>query len=130
MSLPLTYPDLVCDVDLDPFGNETTSDLQSLVQDVTHVLVETLGSNPDDPDRGVGIVNYLSGTADSLRGLPGVIEEQLGRDDRITHVDASVEADSTREFNYIIKVNIAVSGTIIDLQYGYSDAAGLINMAP
>ena len=82
--LPLTYPDIVCLDDMDPFAGETTSDLQNLAQDVLHVLMEMPGSNPDDPSRGVGVDLYLGGTADAFSTLPGAIDTQLSQDDRIT----------------------------------------------
>lgn len=122
-NLPLTYPDLVCDVDLDPFATETTSDFQNLVQDVTHVLLELNGTNLDDPQRGVGIETYLSGTQESFNGLIGVIEEQLARDDRITGVTAAISQNT--DVSFTITINIAVSGTVLNLQYVWSAVGGL-----
>lgn len=122
-NLPLTYPDLVCDLDLDSFATETTSDFQNLVQDVTHILVELNGTNLDDSQKGVGIESYLSGTQLSFNGLIGVIEEQLSRDDRITGVIASI-AQNTEE-TFTITIEISVSGTVLNLQYVWSAVGGL-----
>lgn len=119
VSLPLTYPDLVCELDLDPFGNETTSDLQSLMQDVFHLLKELPGSNPDDPDRGLGVDQYLSGTADQWPSFCRLAEAQLGQDDRIDTVSCNVtlQADGT----YRIRLDISVNGSVIPLEYGWQD---------
>lgn len=121
--LPLTYRDLVCDVDLDPFGNETGSDLENLIQDLTHVLVENLGSNPDDPTRGIGISNYLSGTANSLPALCGNIEDQFGRDERVSGVTAT--ANRNADGTYLISITVQVGATTLPLQYSWSTPEGL-----
>lgn len=130
MTLPFTYADLVCDLDVDPFGGETTSDLQNLIQDVTHVISENLGSNPDDPNRGVGIQNYLSGTLTQLQTCAGAIETQLLEDDRIQACSASIEAQNNATFPYLVKIDITVSGTVIGLVYGYSSVTGLVQQTP
>jgi hypothetical protein len=81
--LPLTVPDLVCTDDMDLFAGETTSDLQTLQQDVFHILIEAPGSNPDDVTRGVGIERMLSGTENQLANITQTIDAQLQKDDRI-----------------------------------------------
>lgn len=122
--LPFTYADIAdFDDDMGPFAEETTSDLDNLVQDVTHILEETLGSNPDDPTRGVGLVYYLSGTVENFSTIVGVIERQLNADDRITKCDASIVQNTDDTFSLFI--NIQVAGTIIPLQYGWSLSGGL-----
>lgn len=126
--LPLTFSDLVCVQDLDPNGNETTSDLQNLTQDVFHVLIETLGSNPDDPERGVGIDQYLSGTTDNLMALPRLIENQLESDDRIDAVTASVVKNADGSFT--VAIELAVDGAVLGLQYGYTSNGGLLPLNP
>lgn len=123
--LPLTYRDLVLDDDLDPFAAETTSDLQNLIQDVTHILQEDLGSNADDPLRGVGINNYLSGTQTNFASISGVIETQLNSDDRISACTATIVQNSDSTFT--IFINIQVAGDVIPLQYGWSLVNGLTN---
>lgn len=130
-SLPLTYPDLVCMQDLDPNASETTSDLQNLIQDVYHVLFELLGSNPDDPDRGVGIDQYLSGTLDDLQKATRIIEAQLGEDDRIDTISANITQNPTTDpFPVSIIIEIGVDGSIITLQYGWESAVGLTPINP
>lgn len=114
--LPLTITDLVCELDLDAYGRETTSDLQSLIQDVLHLLLEDLGSNLDDPNRGVGVENYLSGTEEQFAQLPRIIEEQLGQDDRINNVSAIIEnIDET----FRIRIDIGVAESVIPLLFGW-----------
>ncbi len=118
--LPLTYPDLLCvNGDLDPFGGETTSDLQSLIQDVGHLLQEEPGSNPDDPNRGIGVHLYLNGTVDAFKGLSGLIEAQLSEDDRIDGISCKVTTNPNGTF--LLRLDIGVNGTIVPLQYGWQD---------
>lgn len=130
-TLPLTYPDLVCVLDLDPNASETTSDLANLTQDIFHVLIELLSSNPDDPDRGVGIDQYLSGTLDDLAKVPRLIENQLESDDRIDAVSASlVQNAAGSEFPFTIAIDIGVNGSVLGLQYGWTSNGGLVPLAP
>lgn len=130
-TLPLTYPDLVCVLDLDPNASETTSDLANLTQDIFHVLIELLSSNPDDPDRGVGIDQYLSGTLDDLAKVPRLIENQLDSDDRIDAVSASlVQNAAGSEFPFTIAIDIGVNGSVLGLQYGWTSNGGLVPLAP
>lgn len=121
--LPLTAPDWVCDSDVDPLGAETTSDLANLIQDVTHLLLELPGTNPDDPKRGIGIDLYLSGSSVELQTLPGLIEAQLGEDDRIDEVKCELQY---QDDVWLIQLSIAVSGRVLGLQFGYSSSAGLV----
>jgi hypothetical protein len=88
--LPLTVSDVVCLDDLDANGSETTSDLQTLIQDVYHVLIEVRGSNIDDVTRGAGVELLLSGDASVLPGVAQEIETQLGQDSRIAAVTATI----------------------------------------
>lgn len=117
-NLPLTYPDLVCEIDLDPFGSETTSDLQSLSQDVYHILIETPGSNPDAPERGVGILSYLGGKEISLVGLAGRIDSQLEKDDRVTSSKTSVTQNP--DGTWLVSIALKVGNDILPLAYGVS----------
>jgi hypothetical protein len=125
--LPLTYPDILCGNDVDPLGQETTSDLQNLMQDIQHVLQQDLGSNLDDPNRGVGIYNYLSGTNIDLQSLAGNIKSNLIDDPRIDSVSVNVQAQSSGIYAYIIYVDIGVSGTVLPLSFSWSQATGLVN---
>ena len=126
-ALPLTNPDMVCELDCDPLGAETTSDLQSLIQDVMHILMEDLGSNLDDPNRGVGIYRYLSGTQNDFRNLIATIESQLSSDPRIDSVSAQIQTNTVGIYPYTIVVNLGVNGSIIGLSFGWSSVTGLVN---
>jgi hypothetical protein len=121
--LPLTYRDLVCDTDLDPFANETGSDLENLIQDLTHLLVENLGSNPDDPLRGIGIANYLSGTTDVLPALCGTIEDQFNRDNRVSGCSATIAQQPDK--TWLLSITIQVGTQVLPLQYSWSTPEGL-----
>lgn len=81
--LPLTVPDLVWVEDMDLFAAETTSDLQTLEQDVFHMLIEAIGTNIDDLNRGAGIGRLLSGTETQLADSTRTIDAQLQKDPRI-----------------------------------------------
>lgn len=58
--MSLTYAELVCLDDFDPYGAETTSDLQNYTQDIYHRISQAHGSNPDAPDAGAGGETILS----------------------------------------------------------------------
>ncbi len=118
-TLPFTYADLVCELDCDPFMAETTSDLQNLIQDVLHVLKELPGTNPDDPEAGVGVEMYLNGTVGAFNALSGTIEQQLKRDERITDCSCTVATNPDGTFR--LKVGISVDGTVIPLEYGWQN---------
>lgn len=81
--------DLICSSDLDLFGRETTDPLEVLAQDLFHRLTETYGSNPDDVDRGVGIVDALSGIVED-RDIGAEIRADFLKDDRVSDVRVTV----------------------------------------
>lgn len=122
-SLPLSVADLVCVEDLDPFAAETTSDLQTLEQDVFHILIEDPGSNPDDPDRGIGIDALLSGTTVHLAALPDLIDHELQKDDRVDSSRLTLTQLSDGSFR--IEIEIQVDATVIPLAFTYSSVGGL-----
>lgn len=115
--LPLTYPDLVCDLDVDPFASETTSDLQNLIQDVYHLLLEYPGSNLDDPQRGIGVEQYLSSNDKQFSGLPGIIDTQLSEDERIDSSNTTLTQNNDGTF--LLKVQITVGVTVVPLEFGW-----------
>lgn len=114
-TLPLTYHDWVCVNDLDPYGRETQSDLETLQNDVLHILQETLGSNLDDPDRGLGLMAALSGTTDALQQLIANASEQLIKDPRIDSASATLTQNPDGSF--LIDITVVVDDTVIGLQY-------------
>jgi hypothetical protein len=115
----LSSPDVVSWDDLDALGAECTSELQVLEQDVYHLLIEELGSNPDDPNRGIGIESYLSGTEVDFMQLPALIDAQLRDDDRIT--DSATSITLNDDGTYEVDINIMVSGTVYTLPYAYAN---------
>jgi hypothetical protein len=123
-NFPLTGPDLV-DVDgLDPLAGETTSEAQNLSQDCYHWLEALPGSNPDDVTRGVGVDQYLSGTDEQLRDLPGAIEADFIKDFRIQACAADVTQD--QDGGWVINVQIEAIIGVFSLSFGYSQAGGLV----
>src|SRR5215467_3909676 len=114
-TLPLTYPDIRCTDDMDPFATETASDLETLEQDVLHILLEDPGSNLDDPTRGIGVLSFLSGDQTTLAKLPSQIDHQLRNDDRI---DSSITTVTQRpDGSFLLEIEIAVSGQTLGLVF-------------
>lgn len=123
-ALLLTVPDLVCLDDLDAFGRETTSDLESLWQDIYHMLVEELGSNIDDTSRGIGVRQLLSGSTDALDKLSTRIDQGLQNDPRIDASTTTIEEKPDGGFR--IAIQIQVGATVTGLEYSWSSAGGLV----
>jgi hypothetical protein len=113
--LPRTYQEPVWTDDLDPSGRETQSDLESLEQDVLHIIGEKLGSNMADKQKGAAALSYLNGNADDLAALPHVIDAQLAQVARISasHSTLTLQDDGT----YRLDIEVAVAGVVVGLQY-------------
>lgn len=129
----LQSPDVVCLDDVDPLGTECMSELQVLEQDVFHVLIQELGSNPDDPTRGIGIRSYLSGTESDFMTLTALIDAQLKEDDRID--DSRTTITHKSDGSYAVDVEITVSGSVFNLPFAYANgvfslASGLSPVTP
>lgn len=114
-NLPKTYSEVVWTDDLDPGARETATDLESLEQDVMHVIGERLGSNSADPQKGAGAFSYLNGDAAALSQFPHVLDAQLAQVTRITssHTTLAVLPDGS----FLVNVQVAVAGAVVDLQY-------------
>ena len=123
-TLPLTYHDLVAVNDLDPLGRETQSDLETLEQDVLHILQEVLGSNLDDPDRGVGMSAVLNGSTVPLVSMAAVADSQLVKDTRVDSATTTITQTGTGAFTVLVVV--AVAGSVIGLVYANTAAGGLL----
>lgn len=86
-SEPFGYgSDISCDTDCDPTmaevsGNSTLALAQALVRR----LDCPRGQNPDDPDYGIGLRQYLNSpkTANEINALGGQIRLELLKDDRV-----------------------------------------------
>lgn len=123
-TLPLTVPDLVCVDDVDLFARETTSDLETLVQDVYHTLIELPGSNLDVPTRGIGITTLLSGTTANLTTIINKIDQQLPQDSRIDGCSTTITQDPNG--TYRINIVLQVDGSVVGMQLDWAAAAGLV----
>lgn len=124
-TLPLTYPDLVCVDDVDPFAAETTSDLQTLEQDVYHLLIQEPGSNLDALDLGIGIEGYLSSSQTDFLTIAATIDRELVKDSRIDGSVTTITPPSPAAPTWLVVISLTVSGTVIPLTFTYDDAAGL-----
>lgn len=121
----LNNPDVSCWDDLDPLGNELTSDLAVLEQDVYHILIEVPGSNPDDVGRGVGIENYLSGTDVDFFKLPSIIDAQLRQDDRIAESTTTIIKNT--DGTYGISIEIQVGAATLNLPFAFNPGTGVFS---
>lgn len=121
--LPLTYPDLVCVDDLDPMGSETTSDFQTLQQDVYHLLIEDAGSNLDDLSRGIGVESLLNGSNINIADIQHLIDTELTKDDRISTCTTKVTIGDTGI--YYIDITITVGASVIGFNYQFTATGGL-----
>ena len=116
LGLQRTYQELRWAEDMDPNGAETASDLESLEQDVQHIIEEVIGSNLADPDKGVGAVNYLSGTTAQLQAMPSIIDSQLEKVSRITNSASSITIPDDGS-DPTISVQVAVGSNVVNLQF-------------
>lgn len=110
--------------DLDPFAAETTDPLEDLSIDLYHRLIEDYGSNPDDPDRGVGITNRLNGPFSPSIGDD--IENDFLKDDRVTACKATVTLVSgtgNAGKSYDIDIEVQVSEETLNLAFA-ADTSG------
>ena len=114
-NLPRTYQEPVWTDDLDPNGRETSSDLESLEQDVMHVIGERLGSNSADPQKGAGALQMLNGSTANIEQLPHVIDAQLAQFTRITASQTTLTVEDDGSF--FVAVTIAVAGQVVNFQY-------------
>jgi hypothetical protein len=121
VTVPIT--DAVWFDDMDPNGSETTSDLQSLTQDCYHVLLETLGSNLDDPTRGIGVENALSASSTVLLAMPSQVDAQLLRDDRVQ--SSTTTLSQTGSLSWSMQTKVVPVGAVLPITYSYSPAQGL-----
>jgi hypothetical protein len=122
--VPIT--DAVCVDDLDENGNETTTDAQALAQDVYHIFIEVLGSNLDDPNRGLGVDGFASANSTQLASLPSICDSQLQKDTRIAGSKTTLTMTSTNPLAFSMSTEIVADGTIIPLDFTYTAQTGLV----
>jgi hypothetical protein len=114
--------DLVCQDDLDEFGGETDDELEQLAQDLLHRLLEDYGSNPDDEERGVGLMSRLSGT-DSPTMIARLIEADFLNDDRVLTCVATVALVGAGNTGAVATLSITITTTDGLLKLGYTAKA-------
>lgn len=114
--------DLLCFDDVDEYAREIDDPLEELAQDVVHTLLEAYGSNPDAPERGIGLEEMLSGPVDPT--LAHRIETMLrDNDDRIDSAKVSISETSANAY----RVDVHVSGGLGDVDVAFErDATGAI----
>lgn len=102
-------PDVKCMEDLDLFGRECDSELEALDQDLVHRTLEKAGSNVDDPDRGLGLRDRLSGPVEP--GFRQIAEQEYRKDRRVDAARAYVDQEGTE--NFVLRYEIEASGETI-----------------
>lgn len=135
-TLPLTVPELACLDDLGLFADEVASDLQTLEQDVYHILIERPGSNPDDIERGIGIDDMLSGSTGKLDGITHRIEAQLQKDPRVNNAAATLvqiqpggalpDGTTLPDGGYLLEIEIVADQGVLGLSFVSSGNEGLV----
>jgi len=111
--------ELVCRDDLDELASELDDELEELAQDLEHRLFEDYGSNPDDEDRGAGLLSRLSST-DSPLMIGRLIEADFLKDERVLTCSATVTREGQGNEGVVAKVDIVVETTAGLLKLGYA----------
>lgn len=106
--------------DMDPYAAELTDPVDILKQDIFHRLIETPGSNLDDPELGIGLEQRLSGVVDP--NLAAHIDAALQKDPRIDVSTTTVSRVS--DGVYAIHIVIEYDGEELGLDFT-SDATGV-----
>lgn len=104
--------------DMDPFAGELTDPVAILKQDVYHMLIESPGSNLDDPDRGIGLEERLSSVA-NLRALESHIDAELQKDPRIDVAHTTIAA--VGDGSYTVSILIEYDGEELGLDFTKDD---------
>ena len=97
-------------MDLDPMATEITDPLEAYAQDMIHRLIEMPGTNPDDPDRGLGLTQMLSGPID--RSIEGRVVSELSKDSRTDEVTAKLSAGDG-DGVYLLDVLCTADGALV-----------------
>jgi len=95
--------DVLCFDDLDVMGRDLDDPLEELAQDLYHRLIERPGGNIDDPDRGVGIVQMLSGTLDP--SIARLVDADFEKDDRVSASHTTITRTAAGEYRIDIEVD-------------------------
>lgn len=108
--------DLLCFEDVDSYARETTDPVVELEQDLFHRLLEAPGENPDDEDRGVGLVDMLSGPIEPER-LSARIAADFKKDPRVTNARATLTELEEGVFRVAIEIqaNEKELGLVVDV---------------
>ena len=118
--VPLT--DAVCMDDLDPGGNETTSDYQAYAQDVYHAILQVVGTNLDNPTVGFGADTYASGSEATLRAGANRLDRMLEQDPRTQSSSTTVSGSAP---DIEMTVVVVPAGDVLPLQFAWSRISGL-----
>ncbi len=127
----MAAPEISCLEDMDPFATETSDPYEQILQDVFHRLIEDPGSNPDDPDRGLGLLAMLSGVLDPT--LKHDIEAEVRKDPRLDGCTATISllsgGDSNAGKTYRIDLELQVDDIVLNLAL-QSDGSTIERVSP
>ena len=103
--------------DMSQFATETETVEDQIEQDSMHVLEQELGSNPDDPTRGVGISQVSSkALVSNGAGFVTAAENMLQQDDRIDSATAAIVVTQNGDGSVRVEMNVTIQvddGTLL-----------------
>lgn len=112
--------DLLCLDDVDALGREVGA-RDAYIQDMYHRLIEEPGSNLDDPDRGLGIIGWLSAPYNDQ--WPGMIAAECMKDDRTANASATLTPRG--DGGFLISLELTTNDDEISLDIAVDAAAGV-----
>lgn len=101
--------DVRCFSDLDLAGTDIDDPVEELNQDLFHRLIERYGSNIDDPDRGVGLLDILSSSVDAEE-IAARVRTDFRKDDRVETV--TTKLTKLDEGEYLLEIDCQPIGSI------------------
>ena len=124
--------DALCLYDLDAYGRELNSPLDELYQDLVHRLLETRGTNIDDPDRGVGLRDLLSAGYNPENGatqlIKAPIETDFRKDDRVQDVSASALVNL--DGSIAVAIQVVANGTTMNIDVTFAGGTLTVTSVP
>jgi hypothetical protein len=118
------YLDIRCGEDLDPFGRDA-SPLQTLAQDLYHLLITNKMALLRDPDWGFGLESYLG------RPLPTTlafdIENAVRRDDRVSGAQCAITRNASEVDSYRLDLTVETDEGFLTLALAL-DPSGIVRI--
>lgn len=107
------YFDIQCFDDLDPFGRDADP-LETLAQDIFHLVVTNKFTLLQDPDWGFGLEDYLSKPLPQTLAFD--IESLIKRTfDQVTDAKCTISKVAGQVDTYRFDLKVEVEGTFLDM---------------